>query len=324
MRHDATQPTRKEFLLTIAGAALLPKAVAAQSEGHRLLIVVAHPDDEYFFAATTYRLARELGWTVDQVVITNGEAGYRYSSLAETFYGVPLSSEADARAHLPAIRQEELRRAGKILGIGKHYFLDQKDAGFATDATAADSSNWDRPHLRTFLSDLLARQHYDAVFTLLPTAQTHGHHRAATLLALECVSALPVNQRPLLFGADVRGKGETPVQFEGAGPTLVFDRTNSFGYRDSLEYRIVVDWVVAEHKSQGLFQMAYRNAELEEFWLLGSSGEETARQVDNMRRQLSCIRVIPPDPQKPRTPSAPPQAQSTPFQTFPSNPFQTK
>ena len=35
----------------------------------KLLIVVAHPDDEYMFAATTYRLVRELHWVADQVVI---------------------------------------------------------------------------------------------------------------------------------------------------------------------------------------------------------------------------------------------------------------
>ena len=53
----------------------------------KLLIVVAHPDDEYMFAATTYRLVRELHWVADQVVITNGESGYRYASLAEAIYG---------------------------------------------------------------------------------------------------------------------------------------------------------------------------------------------------------------------------------------------
>jgi hypothetical protein len=34
---------------------------------------------------------RELGWAADQVIVTNGEAGYRYSTLAEAVYGVALS-----------------------------------------------------------------------------------------------------------------------------------------------------------------------------------------------------------------------------------------
>jgi hypothetical protein len=48
----------------------------------RVLLVVAHPDDEYEVAGTVYRTSKELLGTVDQVIITDGEAGYRYSSLA--------------------------------------------------------------------------------------------------------------------------------------------------------------------------------------------------------------------------------------------------
>jgi LmbE family N-acetylglucosaminyl deacetylase len=147
---DRALPTRKNFLLAMSGVTLLPLRVPAQqlpAQTHKVLIVVAHPDDEYAFAATTYRLVRELGWAADQVIVTNGEAGYRYSTLAEAVYGVALSQASEGRAHLPAIRKEEAVRAGKILGIRRHYFLDQKDSGFATDAASADSSNWDRPRV---------------------------------------------------------------------------------------------------------------------------------------------------------------------------------
>jgi len=34
-----------------------------------LLIVVAHPDDEYSFAGSTYRLTHEASWTADQAII---------------------------------------------------------------------------------------------------------------------------------------------------------------------------------------------------------------------------------------------------------------
>jgi LmbE family N-acetylglucosaminyl deacetylase len=297
MKHELLLPTRKDFLFTCAGAALLPKAAMSQTGSRKILIVVAHPDDEYAFAATTYRLVRELGWTADQVVITNGEAGYRYSTLAEVFYGVALSSEVEGRAHLPAVRKEEARRAGKALGIRRLYFLDQKDLGFATDAAAADSSNWDRPRIRSFLDGLMAREQYDLVFTLLPTAQTHGHHRAATLLALDSVAALPSTRRPLVFGAEARGKKDPAIEFAGLrsfpltstaspGPALVFDRTTAFGYRNSLDYRIVVNWVIAEHKSQGLFQMDYGKHELEEFWPFEISGHDAKRRVEELQGEL--------------------------------------
>jgi LmbE family N-acetylglucosaminyl deacetylase len=280
----------------MAAAALAPVEAGAEPVAHKALAVVAHPDDEYAFAGTLYRLIHEQGWTADQVVITNGEAGYRYSALAEAFYGVPLTSEADGRAHLPAIRQEETRRSGKVLGIRRHYFLNQKDSGFATDAATADAGNWDRPALLAFLADLLGRERYDVVFTLLPTEQTHGHHRAATLLALEAVSRLPSVRRPLVFGADAQDKTEAPVRFAGLrdnplsatvspDPVLVLDRAQRFGYRNALNYQIVVNWVVAEHKSQGLLQTDAGRHELEDFWLF-QGGAEGFELLDELRNKL--------------------------------------
>jgi len=293
-------PTRKDFLLAISGAALLAQQLPAQqvpAQTRKVLMVVAHPDDEYAFAAATYRLVRELGWVADQVIVTNGEAGYRYSALAEAVYGVALSQESDGRAHLPAIRKEEAVRAGMILGIRRHYFLDQKDSGFATDAASADSSNWDRARVLSAISELLVRERYDAVFTLLPTAETHGHHRAATLLALEAVARLPQDQRPLFFGVEPRRKSDAPLRFAGlasqpltasvsADPVFVFDRMASFGYKNALNYQIVVNWVIAEHKSQGLFQKDSGVHELEQFWLLRISGDGAGKRADELSAAL--------------------------------------
>ena len=210
MSADAMQPTRKDFLLGMAGAALLPHLAAAQTSPGKLLIVVAHPDDEYAFAASTYRLVREAGWIADRVTITDGESGYRYAALAETYYGTALTKDGEGHARLAAIRKEEVQRAGKILGIRHQYFLDQKGLGFDTYASSAESANWDRPHLRRFLSGLLVAERYDAIFTLLPTAETHGHHRAATVLALEAVASLPEDERPLVFGVESRFKSDPP------------------------------------------------------------------------------------------------------------------
>ena len=55
MATDSMPPTRKEFLLAMAGAARLPRVAPAQTAPGKLLIVAAHPDDEYAFAAATYR-----------------------------------------------------------------------------------------------------------------------------------------------------------------------------------------------------------------------------------------------------------------------------
>ena len=115
--------TRNQFLLSFG---LSSAALAAGSKslrgGLKVLLTVAHPDDEYTFAATVYRIAKELQGTVDQVVITNGEAGYRYSSLAEQYYRASLTTESVGRALLPEIRRRETLAAGKVLGIRRHHF----------------------------------------------------------------------------------------------------------------------------------------------------------------------------------------------------------
>lgn len=280
MSHPATI-SRKEFLLGLAAPALLP---ARASGGGRLLIVVAHPDDEYAFAATTYRLTHELGWTADQVVITDGESGYRYSALAEAVYGKALANEHDGRTNLPAIRKKETERAGKLIGIGRHYFLDQRDLGFATDRATAGTGNWDHDRVLGFVRGLLERERYDAVFTLLPTAETHGHHRAAAAIAQEAAAALPADRRPVVLGAEPRSRADRATTFEGKGPVLAFDRTASFGYHDALNYQIVVNWVIAEHKSQGLFQRDCGRHDLEEFWVLG--GDATPQSAGRLLGHL--------------------------------------
>src|SRR4051794_39086965 len=104
---------------------------------NKILLAVAHPDDEYSFAATIFRFARELGGTVDQVVITNGESGFRYSQLSEWVYGERLTAEEVGRARLPEIRRRETLAAGRILGIRQHYFLDEQDTGFSLSADDA-------------------------------------------------------------------------------------------------------------------------------------------------------------------------------------------
>jgi LmbE family N-acetylglucosaminyl deacetylase len=290
--------TRQAFLLTVPEA-LLARQLAAETVRPKLLMVVAHPDDEYAFAATTYRLTRELGWTADHVVVTNGEAGYRYSALAEVVYGVGLTAESRGRNRLPSIRKRETLAAGKLLGIRRHYFLDQRDSGFATDAASAPTDNWDRAAILSFLTDLLHRERYDAVFLLLPSPETHGHHRAATLLALEAAATLPEDSRPLLLAADPCGASEPTELFggipgqplsrtRGERPAFVFDRDAHFGYRDALNYQIVVNWFIAEHKSQGLFQTDSGKHQFEQFWLFEASG----RDADSRARELAA-RLIP-------------------------------
>jgi LmbE family N-acetylglucosaminyl deacetylase len=277
--------TRQEFLLSL-GMAALPLAAQPTPPGAgepRILLVVAHPDDEYTFAATAYRIAKELHGTVDQVVVTNGESGYRYSQLAEGFYQASLTEEHAGRSRLPEIRRKETLAAGRILGIRQHYFLEQPDTGFTL--SASDSLRaWDTRLVLNSLNAILSRDRYDFVFTMLPSEDTHGHHKAATLLALQAVEALPAGHRPVVLAGDPARSSDTIGR--DRGPVFRFDRNTKFGFHDALTYQIVVNWMIAEHKSQGLFQTDCNRHDEERYWLLSSND---AAALDHTRALFASL-----------------------------------
>lgn len=290
--------TRREAVTRIAASPLLigAMATAAAPKPWKVLIVVAHPDDEYYFAATTYRIAQELGGTVDQVIITNGEGGYRYSTLAEKIYGVPLTDESTGRSRLPEIRQKETLSAGRIIGIRNHYFLSERDHRFTLDAAEALEDIWNCSRVRETLQDLFAREKYDFVFTILPRESTHGHHQAAALLALETAAKLDPAERPVVLGAEPAADTAAP-SFGGlprfaltrtahAEPEFTFDRRRTFGMHSALRYEIVVNWVIAEHKSQGMFQNDAGKHGLELFWRFESGPEDAAERTASLARAL--------------------------------------
>jgi N-acetylglucosamine malate deacetylase 2 len=280
--------SRRAFALLAAGA-LATSRIEGQTKP-KALAIVAHPDDEYAFAVLAYRIAHELGGVVDQVVISNGEGGYKYSTFAEAIYGSRLTDESTGRAHLPKIRKEETLAAGKIIGIRQHYFLDQKDGGYTLDPAEA-LQTWDLSNVRTFLAKRLEEENYDFVLTLLPNAETHGHHKAATLLALNAVSRLPEDRRPAILAAEPYSSNEPPRQFsELPGHALtrvgsdVYElrRSQPLGYRDALTYQIIANWVIAAHKSQGLFQMDAGRHDVERFWRFDMGGARSKEAVHKL------------------------------------------
>lgn len=292
------QLTRKEFIATAVTAAGLVKQLQAAKPALKALIVVAHADDEYALAATTYRITAELGGTVDQVIITNGEAGYRYSQLAEVFYGRRLTNESIGRAELPEIRKQEALCAGKVLGIRRHIFLDQKDARFTLDGAEAFQGIWDVNGVRRSLLLLLEHEQYDLVFTLLPTSDTHGHHQAAALLALEAVQQLPSDSRPAVLGVRAAEPGELDFQYAGlpradltrvlrANAQYTIDRTQTIKTGSPVTYNVVVNWVIAEHKSQGVFQTDYGRHDREQFWAFALSGQPALRRAEQVFSALT-------------------------------------
>ncbi|MDO3626786.1 PIG-L family deacetylase [Mucilaginibacter sp. BT774] len=267
----------KKLLFLLLIFSFFGLAAFAQAS-QRVLVVIAHPDDESVLSVTLYKLAKEQQVKVDLFVITNGEAGYKYSTLAEQYYGCPLTNQAAARKNLPAIRKKELREAGKILGLNHIFYGNQHDSHFSLNEHEPLDTSWNVLAVKKQLNHVLVHGHYDEVLCLLPEQSTHGGHKAATLLALEAVSELPVSSRPLILGAALRDKGDTSIKFNQLknydltrtikdGPSFTVDRTVSFGYGNKTNYKIVANWELAAHKSQGATEMTMNDGDLEEFWL---------------------------------------------------------
>lgn len=260
------------FAAVLAGVILLSVLTAAQTPG-KTLLVVAHPDDEYYFAATVYRMAVQLHGQVDELIITDGEGGFRYSTLAEPYYKKSLTTEAIGREDLPAIRRKEALDAGRILGIRRHFFLNQKDETFTIDPDDGAKHGWNSALIERRIAELVKKEHYRYVFSILPRSTTHGHHQAATALAATAFQDLPESSRPVLLGFDTDATDFMPSQ-NAHDPerwattyAFAFDRTTKFGFHNALNYQIVVDWMIAEHKSQGLLQTMCDKEPVEHIWI---------------------------------------------------------
>jgi LmbE family N-acetylglucosaminyl deacetylase len=204
-------------------AAERPASTGKQAPGVRVLLVVAHPDDEYEMAGTVYRLAKEMAATVDQLIVTDGEAGYRYSSLAGQYYGVDLTNENVGRARLPEIRREEARRAAKVLGIKHQWFLNQKDEHFTLDADEVLNKSWNKELVQQAIYERLHKGSYDFLVVLLPGSDAHGEHKASSILAIKAAQQLPDARRPVILGAQAGGDGATSY-----GPLRVRNDSHHF------------------------------------------------------------------------------------------------
>lgn len=268
-----------------------------QAAGPHVLCVVAHPDDETLFAATVYAITHHLKGKVDVVMITNGEGGYKYATLSEPIYKLPLSREEVGRKHLPQIRKQEALNGGRIMGVRHYYFFNQQDHRYTQDEKEVFNGIWNIAALEQKLDKLLACNQYDAVFTMLPTETTHGHHKAATLLALEAVSRIPLQQRPAILAAMVSDSDNPSQEFSGldgyplskmatSKPVASFNKRKPFGFNNRLNYQIIVNWVIAAHKSQGTMQLLMNKGEKEDFYFFAINRPDRLEWVVELFQML--------------------------------------
>lgn len=242
----------------------------------KVLLVTAHPDDDALFSATVFKTTHLLDGIVDLALMTNGEGGYRYSTLGNFIYDRQLDNEEVGRSYLPGIRKRELMAGGEIVGLRNYFFFDQVDDQFSLDI-ANPMKSWDTEWIKQRLYKILEKQQYDFVFTMTPSEDTHAHHKASAILALQTIERLPVENRPLVFATDMTSSMEDSTEYDQLKgypiskimeeyPSMKFDRRQTFGHDNRLNYKIIGNWVIAEHKSQGTMQLLMSRGNVEQYW----------------------------------------------------------
>lgn len=266
-----------------------------------VLIINAHPDDESGCAGTVYKIVHELKGSVDLCLVTNGEAGFKYSTLAESIYGVELTDEKVGREHLPRIRKMEMMNAGKIIGLRNIIFLEHLDHRYTTDMNEVFMQAWDSALVVKQLRNLLESRSYDYVFCLLPSPETHGGHKAASVLALRAVSTMK-GTKPIILGVSGGSSKDSVLKqvstldsvsitkLKADTKPFVFNRSTPFGFNNRLNYRIILNWLVAEHKSQGTVQLIPPEYDLETFWYFDINPQSGMAKTKQLFDDLSVIR----------------------------------
>ena len=263
----------------------------------KVLGVIAHPDDETSFSATWFSITKLLNGVADLIVVTNGEGGYKYSSLAELTYNAELTKESVGRELLPEIRKKELRDAGDIIGIRDIIHINEKDHRYTKDEQEVFNGIWNTEKIKDRIKKQIQKENYDAVFVLFPSLQTHGHHKATTILTLQAINDLEKSRQPIVLASsssnsfnqlNKNGIKNYPLAKLASNQSIYsFDRSKKFGFKNKLDFNIITNWHIAAHKSQGTLQLfvnknsANENSR-ESFWALGNPSVEALKKAENL------------------------------------------
>ena len=135
-----------------------------------VLYIAAHPDDENT-QAITY-LARGRGYRTAYLSLTRGDGG---QNVRGSQLGEPLG----------VARTQELLAARRLDG-GRQYFTRAKDFGFSKDYEET-LRIWDRQAVLADIVRVIRSFRPDVIVTRFSPqpGNTHGHHTASTVLALE-------------------------------------------------------------------------------------------------------------------------------------------
>jgi len=180
--------------------------LALFAEVKRVIVVCAHADDlETMMGGTAWLLAQR-GVEIFELILTRGDLG--------------TSAEEMTRDDLAALRQEEAKRAGEILGLRGVATLDYPDGELVPSL-----------EVRAEIARLYREAQPDTVFTFDPDwpGQIHPDHRAAGRAALDAFmpSKMRLYHPEQLVPAQVANL-QRAFFFSPANPTIFVDVTDVY------------------------------------------------------------------------------------------------
>ena len=144
----------------------------------RVLVTVAHPDDETFGTGSVIAAAAAAGAEVVVCCATRGEAGE----------APDLAPGED----LGAVREAELRAAGSLLGASRIVLLDYGDSGMSGDAAPGTLAAAPLADVAGRLAEVIGDVEPDIIVTLDPEfGDGHRDHIAIGRATIEAAESYP-------------------------------------------------------------------------------------------------------------------------------------
>jgi LmbE family N-acetylglucosaminyl deacetylase len=242
----------------------------------RVLYVAAHPDDEN--TQLIAYLARGRNYRTAYLSVTRGDGG-------QNVLGPEFGDE------LGVIRTEELLAARRLDG-GRQFFTRARDFGYSKDYRQT-LTKWDREGVVADIVRVIREFRPDVVITRFPPepGNTHGHHTASAVLAVEAFKlagdpkAFPDQLATLQPWQPVRllqnGFGRGPGAPGGPSPEggLQFD-VNGNDPVTGESFADIAGRSRSMHRTQGFGNFAFRGGtgpRMESFLLLG--GQPAAKDI---------------------------------------------
>lgn len=171
------------MLTACSGGRVLQARTEGACHGLRVLLVLAHPDDETMIGGLLGRL-EERSIHVTAVYATDGEGGVVHRPDGRGGFVETRLPSAEMRR----IRMRELTEAAERYGVDRIVRLRQPDAAARDDEDAPTdgwemAGVWDRAIIEAELVEVTRDEPPDAVITLGRARETHVHHRAIATIA---------------------------------------------------------------------------------------------------------------------------------------------